>query len=99
MAKYISEDNEQQIRRLLEISKEEKGDITFTIWDTEGKIVKTTDSNKIIEEIDGGDEEIGINCYNNNGFLGWFGVLPYECEDIIFDHTDNAFCNNVMRRL
>lgn len=99
MAKFISKDNEQQIRQLLEICKKEKDGIIFTVWDTEEKIIKTADPDKIIDEIDGGDEEIGINCYNKSGFLGWFGVLPYEDEDIIFNHTDNAFCNNVMRRL
>lgn len=99
MAKFISKDNKQQIRQLLEICKKEKDGIIFTVWDTEEKIIKTADPDKIIDEIDGGDEEIGINCYNKSGFLGWFGVLPYEDEDIIFNHTDNAFCNNVMRRL
>lgn len=99
MAKYISEDSERQICRLLEICKQEKSDITFTICDTEGIVAKTVESNKVIEEIDGGDEDIGINCYNKNGFLGWFGILPYEDEDIIYDHSDNAFCNNVMRRI
>ena len=37
MAKFISKDNEQQIRQLLEICKKEKDGIIFTVWGAEGK--------------------------------------------------------------
>lgn len=102
MTKYISQENADLIKRLMELCKEERDNILFKVYDTESCVTFTRNIDKVIDEIDGGDEEIGINIIEretkNN--LAWFGVLPYEEKTyMIFDHSDNDFCNNVMNRL
>lgn len=102
MTNYIPEENAKVIRKLLTECKKENPELFFHIWDTESKIVKTKDIDKAIEAIDGGDEEIGINCYGaDKNCLGWFGILPYEddAECVIYDHSDNYFCNSISGRI
>lgn len=97
MAEYIPENNEKTIRNLLMSCKKAAPDVVFKIWDTEELVKKSSDIDEIIAAIDGGDEEIGINVFDSTKkSLGWFGILPYEAEDIIFDHSANAFCDRVM---
>lgn len=99
---YIEFENEQVIRMLIEICFREYPDGVFEVRDTEGFVCKTRKADSILNEIDGGDEEIGLNFYDGHGkFLGWFGILPYE-EDpdcIIFDMSDNKFCEKVMEQM
>ena len=67
------------------------------VRDTEELVIKSSDIDEIIAAIDGGDEEIGINAFGQDGkILGWFGILPYEATDIVFDYSANAFCDSVM---
>lgn len=100
MTKYILENNEIIIRNLLTNCKNERVDIIFKVFDTETLVIKTNNVDEVINAIDGGDEEIGINCYDSEGnHLGWFGITPYETEDIIFDHTDNEFCEGIWSKL
>lgn len=97
MAEYIPENNEKTIRNLLMSCKKAVPGVVFKIWDTEELVIKSSDIDEIITAIDGGDEEIGINVFDSTKkSLGWFGILPYEAEDIIFDHSANAFCGRVM---
>lgn len=97
MAEYISEKNEKTIRNLLVSCKKAVPDVVFKVMDTEELVIKSSDVNEIIAAIDGGDEEIGINVFDSTKkCLGWFGIFPYEAEDIVFDSSANAFCDKVM---
>lgn len=97
MAEYISEKNEKTIRTLLVSCKKAVQDVVFKVMDTEGLAIKSSDVDEIIATIDGGDEEIGINVFDSsNKCLGWFGIFPYEAEDIVFDSSANAFCDKVI---
>ena len=72
-------------------------DVVFKVMDTEELVIKSSDVDEIIAAIDGGDEEIGINVFDSTKkCLGWFGIFPYEAEDIVFDSSANAFCDKVM---
>ncbi len=100
MTKYIPSNNEAVIRTLIANCNKQFPEVMFKVFDTESLVIATNDVDKIIDAIDGGDEEIGINCYDREGnHLGWFGVLPYEAEDIIFDHSDNEFCDTVWSKM
>lgn len=70
----------------------------IVVQDTEMMVIKSNDVTAILNAIDGGDEEIGINCYDaDKKCLGWFGVYPFEdADDAIFDYSDNKFCNKVI---
>ncbi len=97
MAEYILENNEKTIRNLLSACKKAAEGIVFKVLDTEEDVITSSDIDEIITTIDGGDEEIGINVFDSTKKpLGWFGILPYEAEDIVFDHSANAFCDRVM---
>ena len=105
--KYIPSENAEKIIELLNKCKEEYPEMIFYIYDTESFVCKSQNPDKILEEIDGGDEEIGINCWVNgenswvNGeMIGWFGCFPYEEPDsIFFDCSDNNFCNKIYREI
>lgn len=98
MTEYISEENEKTIRNLLASCKKAVPGVVFKIRDTEELVIKSSDIDEIITAIDGGDEEIGINAFGQDGkILGWFGILPYEATDIVFDYSANAFCDSVMK--
>lgn len=61
----------------------------LVIYDTEQRIYVGSDVDATMKELDGGDEEVGINLYRPTGKSLWFGVLPYEEPDsVIYDHTD-----------
>ena len=97
MAEYISEKNEKTIRNLLVSCKKAVQGVVFEVRDTEEFVIKSSDIDEIIAAIDGGDEEIGINVFDSTKkCLGWFGIFPYEAEDIVFDSSANAFCERVM---
>lgn len=97
MTEYISEKNEKTIRNLLVSCKKAVPDVVFKVMDTEKLVIKSSDVDEIIAAIDGGDEEIGINVFDSTKkCLGWFGIFPYEAEDIVFDSSANAFCDKVM---
>lgn len=97
MAEYISEKNEKTIRNLLVSCKKAVPGVVFKVRDTEELVIKSSDVDEIIAAIDGGDEEIGINVFDSTKkCLGWFGIFPYEAEDIVFDSSANAFCDKVM---
>ena len=98
--KYIPSENAEKIIELLNKCKEQYPEMIFYIYDTESFVCKSQDPDKILEEIDGGDEEIGINCWINGEMIGWFGCFPYEEPDsIFFDCSDNNFCNKIYREI
>lgn len=102
MTKYIPEENAKVIRKLLTLCKESKPDVLFRVVDTESHVITTKNIEKLIDEIDGGDDELTINCFDNvdGNFYGWFSVLPYEEFDgIVFDNTANGFCESIIRKL
>ena len=98
MTKYIPEENANKIRTLINVCKSIHPKISFQVYDSDDLIYKskTPDAELILNEMDGGDEEIGINCYLNDKNIGWFGLLPYEDEDsVIVNASDNDFCSLV----
>lgn len=98
--KYIPSENAEKITELLNKCKEEYPEMIFYIYDTESFVCKSQNTDKILEKIDGGDEEIGINCWVNGKMIGWFGCFPYEEPDsIFFDCRDNDFCNKIYREI
>lgn len=102
MTKYIQQENADLIKKLLEACNDERENISFKIYDTESCVIYSRNIDKIIDALDGGDEEVGINIIEREtkNYIGWFGVFPYEeTEDMIFDHSDNDFCNNVWNKL
>lgn len=98
--KYILQETADQIIRFMEICKEVHPNIAFKVRDTEGCVIYTRNIEKVIFEIDGGDEEFGFNIIDRQTkeVLGWFCILPYE-EDFICDCSDNDFCKEVCDRL
>lgn len=97
MADYIPHSNELTIRKLLSSAKKKNPSVKFLIYDTEGIVIKSSNPDEIVLALDGGDEMATIECKENNRTLGSFLLQPYEQEDILCDHTDNAFCNKVAR--
>ena len=95
ITKYIPQENTETILKLLNKCLELEPNIKFHILDTEGYVGKSRNPEKIIQAIDGGDEELGINCMIDEECIGWFGILPYEEYDIVYDCSDNNFCNYV----
>lgn len=102
MTNYISEENANLIKKLLEACNDERENISFKIYDTESCVIYSRNIDKIIDALDGGDEEIGINIIDRDtkNCLAWFGIFPYEDFDcVVFDHSDNDFCNNIWNKL
>jgi|GEM_PF-3787974 len=97
MAEYIPHDNELTIRKLLSSAKGINPRVKFHIHDSEGLIIKSSNSDEIVLALDGGDEAATINCLDGGEVLGSFSILPYEPNDILCDYTDNSFCNEVAR--
>lgn len=94
--KYIQPEQADTIRAVINACLKHEPEGFFKVYDTESFVIKSRSAEKILEALDGGDEEAGLNFYANGKCLGWFGVLPYE-DDCIFDHSDNEFCNNIMK--
>lgn len=95
--KYIPSENAEKITEFLNKCKEEYPEMIFYIYDTESFVCKSQNPDKILEKIDGGDEEIGINCWVNGEMIGWFGCFPYEEPDsMFFDCNFNNFCRKIM---
>jgi len=95
ITKYIPQENAKTILKLMNKCLEVNSNIKFHILDTEGYVGKSKNPEKIIQAIDGGDEELGINCMVGEDCIGWFGILPYEENDIMYDCSDNEFCLKV----
>lgn len=102
MTQYIPQENADLIIKFMKTCEEIHSNIAFKVYDTECCVIYTRRIEKIIDEIDGGDEEFGFNVIDRETkeVLGWFGVLPYEDKDgVIFDHSDNDFCEKVWKKL
>lgn len=97
--KYITKENAELIVKLLKTCEEVHPNVAFKVRDTEECVIYTRNIEKIIYEMDGGDEEFGITVVDRETKerLGWFGVLPYE-EDVVCDHTDNEYCDTVYNK-
>ena len=102
MTKYIPQENADVIAKLINTCKSLNPEIIFKIYDTECLVYKSknADTETILNEMDGGDEELGINCYIDGKCCGWFGIMPYEDTDsVIYDYSDNEFTNRVMEMM
>lgn len=55
--KYIPQETADQIIKLMEICEEVHPNIVFKVRDTEGCVIYMRNIEKVISEIDGGDEE------------------------------------------
>lgn len=90
--KYIDKEQAQKIYKII-VKGLETSDFV-KVYDTESFVIKSKDADKIIDALDGGDEEAGLNFYKGGVCVGWVGILPYE-EDVIYDHSDNEFCHSI----
>lgn len=92
--KYIDREQAQTIYKVI-VKGLETTDFV-KVYDTESFVIKSNNPDEILNAIDGGDEETGLNFYKDKKCVGWVGVLPYEEPDsVIFDHSDNEFCHSI----
>lgn len=95
--KYITPEQAAAIRKVINACLKAQPTGYFKVYDTEQFVIKSSNAEDILEAIDGGDEEIGLNFYADKKCLGWFGVLPYEDPDsVVYDCSDNEFCKTVL---
>lgn len=110
--KYIPDENAQRLEELLKACLQNMPiNAKFLVSNDEADICFTRNIDKVISCIDGDSEDIAINIMtkrddyslngeSKDGYIGWFAILPYEDVDSIpYNHTDNEFCNNVMKTL
>lgn len=97
--KYIPQENVHKLLDLLYRAKElHEGVLRFKVYDSEGPVVSTLNPIRVINEIDGGDEEVSIKFvdYESKKYLGIVFNLPYEQDGIAFDYSDNEFIERLM---
>ena len=97
--KYIPQENTDRLLAVLRKSSELHSNVIFKVYDTESHVINTRKPEKVIESIDGGDEEICILFYDkeNDLQLGTLGVLPYEEDGVGFDCSDNNFLKEILQ--
>lgn len=99
---YINDEVVEKIVRLLQTVKEQsKSPVYFKVYDTESVVVTTDCIEKLIEEIDGGDENLGIVIKEKGGenqTLGCAYIMPYEEDGVPYDYSDNDFMRKVMEK-
>lgn len=96
--RYIPENNAKKIREVLETCKD-MGGVIFQLIDSDGHLGTYRNVENVLEEMDGGDEEITIYVMDKGkGELGFICVLPYEpeSEDVIMDYSDNTFMRRIL---
>ena len=92
--KYIPAANAKALFDLLTIAKNNyDGELWFKVYDTESHVINTRHPEKVIAEMDGGDEEFGIYFYDREKDIkvGWIGILPYEEDGIPYDYSETEF--------
>lgn len=104
--KYIPQENADKILKLLLKAKEICGqDLGFWLRSDDCETsVKTRNPEKVIDEMDGVDDNFGINFMGKivpesdaRECLGWFYITPYEDEDcVICNYSDNEFCRKLV---
>lgn len=99
--KYIPQENADKILNLLLKAKEICGqDLGFWLRSDDCETsVKTRNPEKVIDEMDGVDDNFGINLVriSDKECLGWFYITPYEDEDcVICNYSDNEFCRKLV---
>ena len=86
-------------------SAKKHGATKFVVYDTEGCVGCGTDVDNIFTLLDGGDEMVAIEFERyEEKFLESFVVGTFQCHpfegdrygEIIWDWTDNKFCEDVM---
>ena len=98
--KYIPQENANKMVAILNKCLEINPDLKFhVITDDEGDMIyKGNNPEKAVNEMDGYDCNFGVNCMDNEKFIGWFFFTPYvDIEDVVCDHTDNDFCNRFVK--
>ena len=92
--KYIPQENANRLMQLLRKAQELCPNVKFKVVIDDGEVEYEGWSKSLtIDAIDGLDCDIGINCYDGDKHLGWFGITPYEEPDcVICDYSDNEFC-------
>lgn len=96
---YIPQENAQELLDLLNRAKDlHEGVLRFKVYDSEGPVISTLNPIRVINEIDGGDEEVSIKFvdYESKKYLGIVFNLPYEQDGIAFDYSDNEFIERLM---
>lgn len=93
----MPKENAEAIVSLLNKALAIRNDLIFDVSDEEIFYGKSANPDKVVTIIDGGAEEIAIDMRvkNTKEILGSLYLLPYDC-DIVYDYTDNEFCNKIM---
>lgn len=97
--KYIPQENVHKLLDLLYRAKDlHEGVLRFKVYDSEGPVISTLNPIRVINEIDGGDEEVSIKFvdYESKKYLGIVFNLPYEQDGIAFDYSNNEFIERLM---
>lgn len=98
--KYIPQENADKILKLLTMAQEQNQTIEFWLRSDDGETsVKTRNPEKILSEMDGVDDNFGINFVeiDSKQILGWVYLTPYEEEDcVICNYSDNEFCEKLI---
>lgn len=92
---YISQENADRLYRILNRASA----CYFKVYDTESHIITTRFPEKLIMAIDGGDEYICIEIYEQSErvYRGSLYLMPYDDEDSIpYDWSDNAFMDKLL---
>lgn len=94
--RYIPQENADKILNLLNEIKSKYPNIGFWLCSDDGETsVKSRNPEKILSEMDGVDDNFGINFVDleSKSILGWVYLTPYEDEDcVICNYSDNEFC-------
>jgi len=103
--KYIPQENADKILKLLTMAQEQNQTIGFWLRSDDGETsVKSRNPEKILSEMDGVDDNFGINFMGKTvpesdarECLGWIYLTPYEEEDcVICNYSDNEFCEKLI---
>lgn len=86
----------EHLNALMQACKEVLPDCRFALYDTENATMQTENPQCVIDEMQGGDEEYGLEVYDSTSqYQCTFYLLPYEEEDMIFDYNSNQIADQI----
>lgn len=91
---YIPQENADRLHQILTRAS----GCYFKVYDTESHVITTRFPEKLINAIDGGDEEIRVEIYDRSTreYHGTLCLLPYEYDSMPYDYSDNPFMKKLL---